>query len=361
MGIEDELMLLDPETLELLPHGSEALGRVAGDQRFKLELPAAHLEIVTTPQATVAAAVEELHLARRELASALSGLAIPASAGVHPFSCGVGDLNHLERYRHTRMEYGPVATRQLVCALQVHVALGDAETALAVYNAARSYLPALAALAANAPFYEGCDTGLASVRPLLCVLLPRQGIPPPIQSWEQYAADLQWGQVSERFQPGAWWWELRPHHRHGTLEFRVPDGQSAVGNASAIAAVVQALVAWLAGRHAAGERLAIAPSWRIAENRWSAARHGVEGEFVHLEHGDRRPTREVLHELLKDLEPVAGSLGSSAELALARRLVERNGAIAQREVGAQSGPSGIARWLAERFLEDWAATASRPS
>src|SRR5205085_6691918 len=96
------------------------------------------------------------------------------------------------RYEPVMRAYGPIASRQLVCALQVHVSIGDADRALAVYNAARSYMPLLAALAANAPFYESRDTGLASVRPKLGELLPRQGVPPAIESWEAYAEPFRW-------------------------------------------------------------------------------------------------------------------------------------------------------------------------
>jgi carboxylate-amine ligase len=130
----------------------------------------------------------------------------------------------------------------------------------------------------------------------------------------------------------------------------VPDGQSAVGGAAAVAAVAQTLVAWLGERHQAGDSLEVAPSWRIAENRWSAARYGVEGELSDLQTGARRTTREVLHELLDELEPVAARLSAATELSLARSLIERNGAIAQREVAAQEGMRGLGQWLAECFL-----------
>ena len=116
-----------------------------------------------------------------------------AAAAVHPFSSPAGELNQFERYGHTLAEYGPVARRQLVCALHVHVAVGSADETLAVYNAARSYLPLIAGLAANGPIYAGADTGLASVRPKLCELLPRQGVPPALGSWEELAAAYRWG------------------------------------------------------------------------------------------------------------------------------------------------------------------------
>ena len=352
VGFEDELMLLDPTSFELAPAGPAALELLDGDPRFKLELPASQLEIVTEPSATVPDAVEQLRDARATLVRRAGGLCAFAAAGVHPTSPGVGLLNQGERYDRTARAYGPLARRQLVCALQVHVAVGDADTAIAVYNAARSYLPLIAALAANAPFYEGRDTGLASVRPKIGELLPRQGVPPALESVEQLAGILRWGAASRAFpSPHAWWWELRPHALHGTLEFRVPDGQTTVEDAGALAAVVQALVAWLAERHESGERLPFAESWTIAENRWSACRSGVEGELADLQTGELRPTSERLNELLSALAPTANRLGAQAELEHAGRMVAGNGAIAQRAVAESSGIEAVAPWLAARFSE----------
>ncbi len=345
-------MLLDPETFELVPRAGQVLSLLAGDERFKLELPASQIEIVTPALATAAAAEAALRRARADLAERTGGLVRLAAAGVHPTSAGRGELNSLERYERTVREYGKRAKRQLVCALQVHVAVGDARRALAIYNAARSYLPLLAAVAANAPFYEAQETGLASVRPKLAELLPRQGVPPELASWEAYAEALQWGAASDAFADGrSWWWELRPHPTFGTLEFRVPDGQSTAAEAAAIAAVAQSLVAWLGERHDAHERLPVHRSWRIAENRWSACRDGVEGTMADLESGRRRSTREQLKELLDALEPFAQRLGGAAQLAHARVLVDVNGAIAQRRIAAESGIAAVPRWLASRFLD----------
>jgi carboxylate-amine ligase len=353
VGIEDEVMVLDPESFELVPRAEEVLALLDGDPRFKLELPASQLEIVTPACATVDEAVTVVREGRHELAARAQGLAAFAGAGVHPLSPGAGPLNDHPRYEHTVREYGAVAKRQLLCALQVHVAVGAAECALAVYNSSRSFLPLLAALAANAPFYEGRDTGLASVRPKLGQLLPRQGVPPPLSSWEDYGQALRWGAAAGALpNPGSWWWELRPHRRFGTLEFRVPDGQTTVSDGGAIAAVIQSLVVWLAERQAAGEQLETAPTWRIEENRWSACRHGLDGSMVDLESGAQSPTRQLLRELLDRLEPVASRLGAAEPLARARELTERNGAIAQRQVAAERGIEGAAPWLAERFLAE---------
>lgn len=338
-------MLLDAATLDLAPRAPEVLERLGGDPRFKLELPAAQLEIVVPPQPSVPAAASALAAGRRELAAAAGDGLRLAGGGVHPFAAPEGPLNPGPRYEATADEYGVVAHRQLVFALQVHVAIRGADRALAVYNALRSYLPELAALAANAPFHAGRDTGLASVRPLISQQLPRQGVPPVLPSWEAYAqalAFVAWGGG------GRWWWELRPHPQHGTLELRVPDTQPTVAEAAAVAAVAHALPVWLAERHDAGEALPVHETWRIEENRWSACRWGVEGELRDLDSGASEPTRARLHALLDRLEPIAARLGCAAELAAARELVQRNGALRLREAAAGDA-AAAARWLMERY------------
>src|SRR3982074_574578 len=132
VGVEEEVMLLDPQTFDLAPVSAPVLDRLEGDPRFKPELPAAQREIVTTPETSACAAVAQLAAGRRDLAAASEGLAIPAAAGVHPFASPEGHLNRSARYDRIRREFGPVAQRQLVASLQVHVAVGDAARTLAV-------------------------------------------------------------------------------------------------------------------------------------------------------------------------------------------------------------------------------------
>jgi glutamate---cysteine ligase / carboxylate-amine ligase len=342
VGLEEELMLLDPETLDLVPRAAEVLERVDGDPRFRPELPAAQLEIVLPPAATVGRAIAALRTARADLAAAANGIGVLAGAGAHSFAATEGELSRGERYDAIAREYGSIARRQLVFGLHVHVAVRPAERALAVYNALRAYLPLIAARAANAPYHAGDDTGLASVRPTISTLLPRQGVPPPMASWEELAAALRWA----RIEPAQWWWELRLHPDFGTVEVRVPDTQTTVAETGAIAAFVHALVARLADRHADGEPLEAAPTWRIAENRWSACRHGLEGTMADLVTGEVAPTRERLGALLAELAPVAEQVGCTAELA--RVDVEANGAARQREAGGDAHRA--AAWLASRFL-----------
>ena len=353
IGLEEELMLVDAGTLDLLPRASDVIERAGGDPRFKLELPASQLEIVTAPARTVPEAMAALRAGRRDLAAAAEGIGRLAAAGVHPFARPRGELNSGPRYRLTHEEYGEVAERQLVCGLQVHVAVGGADRTLGVYNALRSHLPALAALAANGPFYAGRDTGMASMRPKISELLPRQVVPPAIPDWATFAEALRWGAAAGAVpEPRRWWWELRPHPAFGTLEVRVPDAQAGLREAGAVAALAHALAAWLAERPDAGDLGPPAQRWRSAENRWSACRSGVEGELADLDTGARRSTREWLHTLLDAVGGAAERIGCATELAAARELVERNGAIRQREAARDGDLRALTAWLADRYVED---------
>jgi glutamate---cysteine ligase / carboxylate-amine ligase len=356
VGIEEEVMLLDPATLDLAPCAEQVLERLTGDARFSRELPAGQVEIATAPAAHAGDALAQLAAARADLLAACEGIARPAAAGVHPFAAPSGELSEGERYEAIEATYGAIARRQLVAALQVHVAVGGAERTLAVHDALRSFLPELAALAANAAFYDGRDSGLASARPLVCGLLPRQGVPPALESWERVAAELAWGaEAGTVGEPRLWWWELRPHPRWGTLELRVPDAQTTLAEAAGVVVVAQALVAWLAERFDAGEPLPVAPGWRIEENRFSALHHGLDGELADLDNGERMPTRERLAAFLDVLAPVVERLGAGALLPHALALAERNGALRQRAIAAERGVRGLAAWMAERYGEPLSA------
>jgi carboxylate-amine ligase len=353
IGIEEELMLLHPRSLDLEPSSETALAALAGDTRFKPELIAAQIETVTPPRRTVGDAAQVLREARRDLAAALEGRALVAGAGVHPFAAALGELHGATRYAELASEYASVARRQLVFGLHVHVAVGDADIAVAVHDALRSYLPDLAGLAANAPFHEGRDSGLASVRPTIAAMLPRQGVPPALGSWEAFERALGWGEEAGVLPAKRrWWWELRLHPTFGTIEVRVADTQTTVDETAAYAAVVHALVAWLAERAQVGEALPVAPTWRIAENRWRAARAGLDASFADLVTGAREPLRARLERLFDELAPVAARLGCAGELEHARALAAGPGGAARQraEAAARGGLDGLTSWLAGRLL-----------
>ena len=352
VGLEEEVLLVDPATWAPVPVAHE-VAAAAQDPRITTELPAAQVELVTRPHTGAAAAVAELQDLRTALVAACGAAVVPVAAAVHPLVQGPVPVGPSDRSQALSAEYGEVAHRQLVGALQVHVAVGGADATLAVHDALRAHLPEIAALAAAAPFHEGRDSGLASVRPLISTLLPRQGVPPAIGSWERYLADLRWGAAAGSVaDPSRWWWELRPHPGYGTLEVRVPDVQPTLAGAAAVASLVDALVRLLAARHADGEPLGAAPTWRIAENRWSALRDGPHGHLADLETGERQPTRHRLLRLIDLVEPHApdGLDGT-------RALVERGAADDLRAAGV----AGAVPWLASVFLGAGATGARTPS
>ncbi|MGW7681721.1 carboxylate-amine ligase [Kribbella sp. NPDC054772] len=339
VGFEEELLLVDRATW--LPAAAAAVIGDVDDPRVKQELPACQLEIATSVHTCVADAVDELRACRALISKACDATVAAIATPVHPQLDGPVGLSHTERSGALAARYREVIGRQLVSSLQVHLAFGDADCTLDVYHRLRNVLPELAALAGAAPYAGGRDTGLCSVRPVIAAQLPRQGVPPIIASWEQYAADLAWtvrgGAVGDASE---WWWELRPHVGYGTLELRVLDVQATVRQTSAITRFVYALGARFADLHRSGEPASPAPSWRIAENRWAALRDGVRGELLDLRTGEARATRRRLHELIDAAEPYATDSLDDVRLMVEEPPVEH-----LRALGAE----GVVPWLADTF------------
>ena len=347
LGVEEELMLVYPDTLGLAPEVEEALGALE-DPRVNRELRAAQLELVTPVCTRVGEACAELQSARQAIVRHLGGRRRVVAAGTHPFSTDWGDISQGDRYQLLADEYVWAARRSLACGLHVHVAVGGAQRTLAVYNALRSYLPEIAALGTNSPFFAGRDSGLCSVRPKLNEAFPRTGIPPAFTSWEDYVELLEWGRRGGLYPDAThFWWDMRLQPRFGTIEVRAADAQTHLDATAAIAAVVQSLAAWLAQRFDAGEPLAVHESFRIHENSWRAVRYGVRGLLVDLDTGEAQPTRERVERLLSELESTADGLGCRSQLYSARALLAGNGCDRQRYVEEREGVFGLARWLAD--------------
>jgi carboxylate-amine ligase len=339
VGLEEELLLVDP-TSGLPVDAAGVLGTV-GDPRIKQELPACQVEIATSVHKDPADAVRELRQCRLLLAAACGDGVTPIAAPVHPLIDGPVALARTARAVELSGRYREIVGRQLVSSLQIHLAFGDADRTLGVYHALRNLLPELAALAGAAPFIGGRDTGLCSVRPVIAAELPRQGVPPVIASWDEFASDLSWavrgGALTDASE---WWWELRPHLRFGTLELRVLDVQATTERSSALVRFVSALAARLTELYHLGELASPASSWRIAENRWAALRDGVEGELLDLRTGVSRSTRRCLHDLIDAAERYApGGLDD------VRALVEDPPVAQLRALG----PQRVVPWLVEVF------------
>jgi carboxylate-amine ligase len=270
------------------------------------------------------------------------------ACGTHPFSTTWGEVTRGDRYRQIADEYTWAAQRSLACGLHVHVAVAGADRALAVYNALRSYLPELAALSANSAFFEGRDTGMSSIRPKLNEAFPRSGVPPAFATWEDVVRFVDWGRRGGLFPDAThFWWDMRPNPLHGTIEIRVADTQTTVADASAIIALIQALVAWLTDRHDRGEELPVHETFWINENSWRAHRYGVRGWLVDLESGDSEPARVRLARLIDEVSPYANRFDATEQLSGARTLLAGNGSDRQRYVSEREGIVGLTRWLAD--------------
>ena len=316
VGVEEEFFLVDADGAHLADEAA-AIGRRAGDDpRFRLELPPCQIEMATIPRSSVRTIEADLRAARAVVARWCEGVARPVSAAVHPTDPTFASPSTRRGVDLVR-RFGWLARRQVLGSLQVHVALGSAQHLIAVHDELRAYLPHIAALAAAAPCDQGQDLGMASIRPMITTALPRQGTPPVLGSWERYTDELRWGAESCGLEdPTQWWWELRPHPVHGTLEIRVADAQPTVDDAIAVVELAVAVVRWLAGRADAGELPPPVASWRIDENRWSAALHGVAGTFADPRTGHRQDTTEALAALIGEVEP-----GAERNLDGVRRLI----------------------------------------
>jgi carboxylate-amine ligase len=352
VGAEEELLLLDPDTGRLAPIAPRALSLLEDDRRFTSELRRSQIELVTPVCCTAADAARELSYARGLVSARLTGLARIVAVGAHPIARKPGPITPSQRYAQIVADNPQIERRLLACGLHVHVAVGGAERSLAVYNALRNRLPEFVALGANAPFHQGVDSGLATVRPGMNRLLPRSGVPPVFRSWAAYADFCAWmanGGVAP--EASYHWWDLRLHPTYGTIEVRAADVQTRIGDTATMIALIQSLVFSLAARYDAGETLPVFSGERISENMWLAARDGVHGSLI-AETGERCRTSTHLCALADELLPGATELGCSEELLGIERMVRQGGgATRQRERARTDGLDGLCAWLANETIE----------
>jgi carboxylate-amine ligase len=352
VGVEEELMLIDPSSGRLVPRIEDVLRGAGGDERVCAELRASQVELVTRPYLSSADVGRELSHARLDLARALGEDIALLACGAHPTATDPGPITDGDRYRAIARDNPWAARHLLTCGLHVHVAVADGDRALAVYNALRSFLPEFAALSANSPFHAGSDTGVGSTRMQLNRSLARHGVPPVFRDWDAYADFVEWGRAGGALPDHSYhWWDLRLHPGFGTLELRVCDTQTEIRDTVALVALAQTLVAWLAQRHDAGERLPVHDGHRIAESVWLGLLTGGPGSLLCLETGERQPTTDRVARLVDVLGPTAAELGTHTELARLGSLAAVRGAERQEVVARHRGPAGLVDWLARRTLD----------
>ena len=341
LGVEEEYMLLDSESFDLVQHIDTFLAAVAGHEleaQMKAELMQSVLEIATPVCDTAADVDRELRKLREYVASVASQKSLRVgSAGTHPFSLFEAQrITARDRYRALVDQMQYVARRELIFGLHIHVAVNDAEKAIQVGNGLLVELPVLLALSASSPFWRGEATGLASTRQMVFAAFPRSGLPPRFRDYADYAEVV--GQLEKTGCIADYthiWWDIRPHPRLGTVEIRICDAVTRVEHAVALAAYCQALVKLYCERFDRGEEIRSFHRILTSENKWLAARYGLEAPLMDLETEARNrvPLAQLVRRRLKQIEPHARELGSSDALDLVHDILSGgNGADRQLRV-----------------------------
>ena len=332
VGIEEEFQVVSAESYELVPRFDD-VAEAANDERVRQELMTSVLEAATGIHATVGEAIAEAREIRRVLRDAAGERgALIVSAGTHPFSRWEHqEITQAPRYQGLVEELRWVAEQVAIFGLHVHIGMPDGDTAVAVANALRTFVPELLALSANSPFWQARDTDLASTRSVVFDGMPRTGLPPRFPSFADFAQLVESGTKAGFFEDYTYiWWDVRPHPKLGTVELRSLDAQTRIESVAALAALAQSLAATVAEASAAPQ-----PRTLIAENRWRAARYGLDAELV-----DRAA-------------PAAERLGCAGELEAVDLLCERgSGTDEQRRVHERDGSLlAVAQWLAATTVE----------
>src|SRR5215212_8013338 len=343
VGVEEEFQIVDPNTWELRSHVAELLASSApafGDQ-IKREMHQSIVEVGTKICETTGELAEEIIRTRRDLADAAErvGLRI-AAAGTHPFSHWIDQvISPGERYEHIVEELQQLARSLLIFGLHVHVAVPDRSTMIDLMNEARYFLPHLLALSTSSPFWMGRNTGLKSYRTTVFRRFPRTGIPDHFTSWAQYEQyvdmliELNCLDNAKKI-----WWDIRPHPTFGTLEFRICDVPTAPRATIAIAAIAQAVIVKLFKLRTRNLGFRLYHRRLIEENKWRAARWGIDGKLVDFGRRSEVPMRELALELLEFVDDVVDELGSRAEVAYVKTiLTEGTSADRQLRVYRETG------------------------
>src|SRR5215207_3335682 len=341
LGVEEEYMLLDGETFDLVQHVDTVLAAVVGHELEPVinpELMQSVLEVATPVCHTPTEVATQLSRIRAYVGGIArdQGLRV-GSAGTHPFSLFERQrITARDRYRALVDQMQYVARRELIFGMHIHVAVDDADKAIQVVNGLLPHIGPLLALSASSPFWRGEPTGLRSSRQMVFAAFPRSGPPPRFASYADYAEVV--GQLEKTGCIADYthiWWDIRLHPRFGTVEIRICDAVTRVEDAVALAAFCQALVKLYSEHYAVGAEI---PSYHrilTTENKWLAARYGLEAPVMDLATGRRNriPVAQLIRRTLKELEPHARELGSDRELEGIQEILGKgNGSDRQRRI-----------------------------
>ena len=346
LGVEWELELVDLRTRELSSGASEILAELGrpfgGDHpKAKHELLESCIEVITGVCTTVAEALGDLRGTADEIAAAAAarGLGLMCS-GTHPFTDWSSQrISPDPRYTKLIEDMQWPARQLQIFGVHVHVGVRSPDKAIPIVNALTAYIPHFLGLSASSPYWLGNDTGLASARSKVFEALPTAGLPYQLSGWEDFERFMD-TLISARTISTIRevWWDVRPHPQFGTVELRICDGLPTLFEIGWAAALSQCLVEMLNSQLDRGYTLPTPRTWTVRENKWRAARHGVDAEIITDERGTTVPLRDALLELVDELAPFAERLQCTEELSRVRDILAVGPSYArQRAVAAANG------------------------
>jgi glutamate---cysteine ligase / carboxylate-amine ligase len=337
LGAEIEVQIVDEAgALASDTAATKILAELGDDKWYKHELLECCIEVITDVCPTVGAVRRDLGDKLERLIDVSEGLGYRIMcSGTHPFSSWRDQTVSPDPRYHRLIENCQwTARRLLIFGVHTHVGVGSGEEAIAISNSLSTFIPHFLALSSSSPFWQGRDTGLASVRSKVFESLPTAGLPYQLDNWGEFQRFMRTligaGTIRSIREV---WWDIRPHPGFGTLELRICDGTPTMEELCSLVALSQSLVVWLGDRYNSGLDLFQHQSWTIRENKWRAARYGLEAEIIRDEEGNLMSLRRSIGDLVERLEPVAEKLGCLEELMGINQMLERGtSATRQREV-----------------------------
>jgi glutamate---cysteine ligase / carboxylate-amine ligase len=337
LGVEIEVQVVDESgALATEPAATKILSELNDDAGFKHELLECTVEVITGVCPTVGHVRKDLGEKVERLIEVADGLGYRIlCSGTHPFSAWADQtVSPDPRYHRLIDDCQWTARRLLIFGVHTHVGVGSGEEAIAISNSLGTFIPHFLALSSSSPFWQGRDTGLASIRSKIFESLPTAGLPYQMENWGQFQRFMRTligaGTIRSIREV---WWDIRPHPGFGTLELRICDGIPTMDELCGIVALSQSLVVWLQERYQAGLELPKHQAWTIRDNKWRAARYGLEAEIIRDEEGNLVSLRRSIGDLVETLDPIAERLGCRDDLARITEILERGtSATRQREV-----------------------------
>ena len=344
IGIEEEYQTIDPETRDLRSHiDSEIIskGKMLLKEAVKAEMHQSVVEVGTGICKDIKEASQELKCLRSQIVDLAkqNGLRL-ASAATHPFAdWRKQDIYPDERYQIIVEDLKMVARANLIFGLHVHIGVEDRQDQIHLMNAARYFLPHILALSTNSPFWLGMDTGLKSYRCKVFDKFPRTNIPDYFPSWGEYEAFVNLLVKTKCIDNAKKiWWDIRPHPNFPTLEFRICDVPLRADETIAITALIQATVAKLYKLHSANQGFRLYRRALIMENKWRAARYGIDGKIIDFGKQQEVPVKDLIYEFLDFVDDVVDELGSREEINYIYRILEQGtGADRQLRIFQETG------------------------